>query len=78
VRAFPCLDSPSDAIDMIRTLVRSFLAFVASRTVWINAVCSWAASCLQLPEMTMGRTLYSQDDGLRSAIAPTVAYRRKL
>ena len=40
-------------------------------------MCLWAPSRLQLPEMTTGRALYSRDDVLRIAIAPTVAYRRK-
>jgi hypothetical protein len=28
--------------------------------------------------MMIGRALYSQDDGLKIAIAPTVAYKRKM
>jgi hypothetical protein len=62
---------------MIRSLVISFWAFVASRTVWISAACLWAASHFQLPEMTTGHALYSWDDGLRIAIALTVAYKQK-
>jgi hypothetical protein len=37
--------------------VVSLFAFVASKTVWSSIACSLAASCLQLPEISMGHVL---------------------
>ena len=75
LRALPHCVSPSDTTEITFDLIAtsSILCLMAFMRIFISSACSGACSRLHVPEIKMGRALYTRLDSLRIPKVATVA-----